>query len=119
MTQALFVDKKEHTFQTVTDATQETVRTILSSGQPVEIEIGCGKAKFILARAEANPAIQYMAFPTMAYLVMLLQALKFLFSDFPWFSFVLLIDCYLQYGNIAANWVCHSVIFRFTRCLFT
>ena len=62
MTQALFVDKKEHTFQTVTDATQETVRTILSSGQPVEIEIGCGKAKFILARAEENPAIQYMAF---------------------------------------------------------
>lgn len=33
---------------------------IFDPHRPVEIDLGCGKGRFLLARAEANPSIQYL-----------------------------------------------------------
>ncbi len=48
-------------FSTVNDDVRKAAVRIFDSGMPVEMEIGCGKGKFIVARAEENPDIQFIA----------------------------------------------------------
>ncbi len=40
---------------------EETVRDILDGQCPLEIEIGCGKSKFLIARAQEHPKIHFVA----------------------------------------------------------
>ncbi len=37
-----------------------TFREIFDPDRPVEVDIGCGKGRFLLARATANPHVQYL-----------------------------------------------------------
>ena len=40
---------------------QEKLRAMLASGRPLEVEIGCGKAKFLIARAAQFPQRYFLA----------------------------------------------------------
>ena len=34
--------------------------TLATTGRPVEVDLGCGKGRFLAARARANPAVQFI-----------------------------------------------------------
>jgi len=52
------IDKKPKGSSTLPDDFQ--VEALFPQGQPLEVEIGCGKGKFLLARAEASPDINFL-----------------------------------------------------------